>query len=96
MAVLVIASFSLLRKNKSSQNPVDTLSPKTKQEQEDIQQEFEKLEAIRKNSDVAPPTEEQIKIEFDALEKQRAEADVVQPTPEQIQKEFEALENMRK
>ncbi|MFA5925925.1 MAG: DUF6550 family protein [Parcubacteria group bacterium] len=97
LAVLIVAIVPLFFKNQSSlKNPATDLSPEAKREQEKIQKEFDKLEAMRRNQDVKESTPEQIQQEFDSLEKQRAESSATQPTPEQIQTEFEKLEQMRK
>lgn len=96
LAVLVIVAIPLLYKNKTTQTPVTGLSPQEKLQQEKIQKEFEKLEAMRKNTNAKTPTPEDIQKEFAELEKQRAEAGATPPTPEQIQAEFEKLEQMRK
>jgi len=92
LAVLVVIVAPLIFKGRTKQNPAVNL-PLTA-EQERIQKEFEKLEAMRKDEKI--PTPEEIQKEFEELEKQRAEANTTEPTPEQIQAEFEKLEQMRR
>jgi hypothetical protein len=92
LAVLVIVATPLLYKSKKT--PTANL-PATS-EQQKIQKEFEKLEAIRKSTNARQPTQEEIQKEFAELEKQKKESNTTPPTQEQIQKEFEKLEQMRK
>lgn len=94
LAALAIVIIPLLFKDKNSQIPTVNL-PQNPQQQK-IQKEFEKLEAIRKSTNVKSPTQEEIQKEFDALENQRKESGVTPPTQEQIQAEFDKLEKMKK
>jgi|GEM_PF-949175 len=92
LAVLVIVAAPLIYKNKTIQTPTASL-PATS-EQQKIQEEFKKLEAMRKDSETPAP--EAIQKEFAELEKQRKESNATPPTQEQIQKEFKKLEQMRR
>jgi hypothetical protein len=75
--------------------PVTSPSPQEKLQQDNIQKEFEKLEAMRKSANAKQPTSEDIQKEFAELEKQRAQSGATPPTQEQIQAEFDKLEKMR-
>jgi len=97
LAVLIVVAAPLLFKYKTLQTtPVANLSPKEKLQQEQIQKEFDKLEAMRKNTDVKQSSQEDIQKEFDALEKQRAQSNATPPTSEQIQAEFDKLEQTKR
>ena len=96
LAVLATVAIPLLFKYKTLQAPVANLSSQEKLEQQKIQKEFEKLEAIQKSTNQKQPTPEEIQKEFAELEKQRAEASATPLTPEQIQAEFDKLEKMKK
>ena len=96
LAVLIVAIVPFFFRDKSSPNPIANLSPQAKLQQQKIQKEFEKLEAIRESSNAKSPSPEEIQKEFAELEKQRAESNSTPPTPEQIQAEFDKLEQMRK
>jgi hypothetical protein len=97
MAVLAIVGISLFNKKNPPQAPENNLSSiKDKLQQEKIQKEFDKLEAMRKSMSIKQPTQEEIKNGFAELEKQRKDSSAIPPTQEQIKEGFKKLEQMRK
>jgi hypothetical protein len=95
IAALLIIALPLWIRNYNSSTSI--LNPtKNSPQQQRIQKEFEKLEAMRKSTNAKTPTQEEIQKGFAELEKQRAQSNTTPPTQEQIQAEFLKLEQMRK
>lgn len=95
LAVFSIVAIPLIFKYKTLQVSVINLSSQEKSEQQKIQKEFEKLEAIQKNINAKQPAQEEIQSEFDKLENQGKESGAAPPTQEQLQAEFDKLEKMK-